>query len=156
MRPDRIIVGEARRRLQAETLFEGIHTGHSVYSTFHANDAEEAVIRLTNPPIGLPKNILPALSLIIAQFRNRRTGVRRTFQLAEIMKDGSLNILMQYNPRTDQMTREQADADLQEKTAVLQYLVKNNLTTVEQVGRVMSEYYTDHDTMMRVLGRKAK
>ena len=175
MRPDRIIVGEVRRRLQAETLFEGIHTGHSVYSTFHANDAEEAVIRLTNPPIGLPKNILPALSLIIAQFRNRRTGVRRTFQLAEIMKDGSLNILMQYNPRTDQMervneskvifnqlitmtgmTREQADADLQEKTAVLQYLVKNNLTTVEQVGRVMSEYYTDHDTLMRVLGRKAK
>ncbi|MDO8480261.1 MAG: ATPase, T2SS/T4P/T4SS family, partial [Nanoarchaeota archaeon] len=88
MRPDRIIVGEVRKKVQAETLFEAIHTGHSVYSTFHANDADEAVIRITNPPIGLPKNVLPAISLIIVQFRNRRTGVRRTFQLAEIMKDG--------------------------------------------------------------------
>ncbi|MDO8481153.1 MAG: hypothetical protein Q7S65_05070, partial [Nanoarchaeota archaeon] len=88
---------------------------------------------------------------------------------------GSLNLLMQYNPRNDQlekvndskvifntlitatgMTREQIDADIQEKIAVLQHLVKNNLTSVEQVGHVMSDYYTDHEGLMRDLGRKAK
>src|SRR3989338_3425436 len=38
MRPDRIVVGEIRRKQEAETLFEAMHTGHSVYATLHAND----------------------------------------------------------------------------------------------------------------------
>ena len=37
MRPDRILVGEIRRKREAEVLFEAIHTGHSVYATVHAN-----------------------------------------------------------------------------------------------------------------------
>ena len=39
MRPDRIIMGEIRRKAEAEVLFEAMHTGHSVYGTFHANKA---------------------------------------------------------------------------------------------------------------------
>ena len=71
MRPDRIIVGEIRRQKEAEVLFEAIHTGHSVYATVHANDAKETINRLTNPPINVPRIMLPAISLIIVQFRNR-------------------------------------------------------------------------------------
>src|SRR3989344_2782881 len=33
MRPDRIILGEMRKKDQAEVLFEAMHTGHSVYAT---------------------------------------------------------------------------------------------------------------------------
>src|SRR3989344_5281831 len=54
MRPDRIILGEIRRKGEAEVLFEAMHTGHSVYGTFHANDAHETVMRLINPPIDVP------------------------------------------------------------------------------------------------------
>ncbi|PIN85570.1 MAG: hypothetical protein COV47_01365, partial [Candidatus Diapherotrites archaeon CG11_big_fil_rev_8_21_14_0_20_37_9] len=39
-RPDRIIVGETRSQKDAEVMFEAMHTGHSVYTTFHANTAE--------------------------------------------------------------------------------------------------------------------
>ena len=77
MRPDRIIVGEIRRKAEAEVLFEAMHTGHSVYGTLHANNVKETINRLTNPPIDLPKQILSALSLIVVQHINRRTGRRR-------------------------------------------------------------------------------
>ena len=60
MRPDRIILGEMRKKEEAMVLFEAMHTGHSVYATVHANNAEETVNRLTNPPIEVPKALLPA------------------------------------------------------------------------------------------------
>ncbi|MBR9703188.1 CpaF family protein, partial [Candidatus Woesearchaeota archaeon] len=103
MRPDRILVGEVRRQQEAETLFEAIHTGHSVYATFHANNAKQTVERLTNPPISVPPIMLPAISLIIVQFRNRRTGGRRTFQIAEILPDSTPNVILQYDPKKDKL-----------------------------------------------------
>ena len=168
MRPDRILVGEVRRKVEAETLFEAIHTGHSVYATFHANNADQTVERLTNPPIDVPKVMLPAISLIIVQFRNRRTGTRRTFQIAEILDDATPNILMQYDQKKDElvwknkskslfanlrlytgMSDAEIKRDLAEKEKVLQYLLKNDITNVDDVGRVIAEYYTDPENMMR-------
>src|SRR6056297_296808 len=70
MRPDRILVGEIRRQKEAEVLLEAMHTGHSVYATIHANNADEVITRLTNPPIDIPKPMISSLSLIIVQNRN--------------------------------------------------------------------------------------
>ena len=167
MRPDRILVGEVRRKTEAETLFEAIHTGHSVYATFHANNVDETLNRLMNPPIDVPKTMMPAISLIIVQFRNRRTGIRRTFQLAEINPDATARVLMQYNPKKDILfnknksktlintlqlytgnTPKEIRSMLLEKQRVLKYLIKNNINTVDSVGRVMAEYYTDKDNLM--------
>ncbi len=168
MRPDRILVGEVRRKMEAETLFEAIHTGHSVYATFHANSADETVQRLTNPPIDVPATMLPAISLLIIQFRNRRTGTRRTFQIAEILPDASANLLMQYNPKTDKLSEVnksralfstlklftgfsdvEIKKDLLEKQKILEYLVKNKIDTVDGVGRIMAEYYTNKENLMK-------
>ena len=49
MRPDRILVGEIRRKGEPEVLFEAIHTGHRVYARIHANNVNEAITRTTNP-----------------------------------------------------------------------------------------------------------
>jgi len=168
MRPDRIIVGEVRRKREAETLFEAIHTGHSVYATFHANNAEQTVDRLTHAPIDVPPILLPAISLIIVQFRNRRIGTRRTFQIAEILEDATVNTLMQYDQAADKLVKKnpskslfkslklytgmsdsQIRQDLDEKERVLNYMVKLNITDVDDVGRVVAEYYTDKDNMMK-------
>ncbi|MCK5281943.1 MAG: CpaF family protein [Nanoarchaeota archaeon] len=167
MRPDRIIVGEVRKREQAETLFEAIHTGHSCYATFHANNAEEAIVRLTNPPVSVPKTMLPAISMLLVQYRNRRTGLRRTFQIAEITKKGDANVLYQYNPRTDNMaavnksttlfntlelftgnTTQELNQIMKGKIKVLKYLTSNNLDSIEQVGKIMALYYTEYDYLM--------
>jgi len=160
MRPDRIIVGEIRRKKEAEVLFEAMHTGHSVYGTIHANTAQETVIRLTNPPIDIPKLLLPALSLIVVQNRNRRTGKRRTLQIAELTEIGDPTVLYQYNARTDQLmehtqsstmistlelytgyTRDQLHKDIQQKIQILQQLQERNITDLNQIGLIIARYY---------------
>jgi archaeal flagellar protein FlaI len=170
MRPDRILVGEIRRQKQAETLFEAIHTGHSCYATFHANNVDETINRLTHPPINVPSTLLPAISMIIVQFRNRRTGVRRTFQIAEILPDAKSNLLLQYDAKTDILkksnkskslidtlqlytgnSKKEIDRLLKDKSDVLSYLVKNDLSGVDQVGRVMAEYYTNKNSLMKLI-----
>jgi len=167
MRPDRIIVGEIRRKREAEVLFEAIHTGHSVYATVHANDARETITRLTNPPIDIPKSLLPAISMIVVQYRNRRTGVRKTFQIAEITPDSEPNVLIQLDIRKGILkkvanskvllstielftgfTRSELNSSLNEKEAILKWIVKNDINTVDTVGRIMAEYYTNKDNLM--------
>ncbi|MFC1753258.1 type II/IV secretion system ATPase subunit [Thermoproteota archaeon] len=167
MRPDRILVGEVRRAREAETLFEAIHTGHSCYATFHANDVHETINRLIHAPINVPKTLLPAISMIIVQFRNRRTGLRRTFQIAEITRDSEARLLKQYDAKKDillnvnkskilmdQLTLytgkslQELSHDLSEKERILKWLVKHRIKNMNHVGRVMAEYYTDPDRLL--------
>ncbi|PIN79070.1 hypothetical protein COY26_04255 [Candidatus Woesearchaeota archaeon CG_4_10_14_0_2_um_filter_33_10] len=160
MRPDRIIVGEIRRKREAEVLFEAMHTGHSVYATLHANNARETIVRMTNPPIEIPKLMLPALSLIVVQHRDRRIGVRRTLQIAEVLPNGDPNVLLQLDAQKDQLnqineskvlmdtinlytglTIEEIKEDIDEKINILKWLVSNNITNIHQMGLIFAKYY---------------
>jgi flagellar protein FlaI len=160
MRPDRIAVGEIRRKEEAEVLMEAMHTGHSVYGTFHANTAEEAVIRLTNEPIKLSKPTLSSLGAFLVQNRDRRTGKRRVLQIAEITPEGDPHIVVQYDARQDTqvkkenqerlyntlniytgMTPEEIEQDIQNKMAILKWLVKNDISDINQIGIIMAKYY---------------
>ena len=160
MRPDRIIVGEIRRRKEAEVLFEAMHTGHSVYGTLHANNVRETVNRLTNPPIDLPKQLISALSLIVVQHINRRTGKRRTLQIAEVLPNGDPRVLMQFSPVRDALeivneplaivetlnlytglSKQEIYLDMQAKIKILQWLVAKNINDVNKIGLIMSKYY---------------
>nr|MCK4929957.1 CpaF family protein [Nanoarchaeota archaeon] len=160
MRPDRIIVGEIRRKREAEVLLEAMHTGHSVYSTLHANNAEEVITRLTNPPIGVPKPMMASLSMIIVQNRNRRTGKRRTLQIAELTPTGDPRILMKLNISKDGLeqvaksetmmerlklytglSEEEITFDLKEKIRILKWMIKRGVTNVNDIGLVIAKYY---------------
>ncbi|MBW2990472.1 Flp pilus assembly complex ATPase component TadA [Candidatus Woesearchaeota archaeon] len=160
MRPDRIIVGEIRRKREAEVLLEAMHTGHSVYATLHANNAEEVITRLTNPPIEVPKPMIAALSMIVIQNRNRRTGRRRTLQVAEITSTGDPRLLMKLNVTKDAleevakskimmerlklytgMTDEEIINDLKEKIRILKWIVSKNISDVDKIGLIIAKYY---------------
>jgi flagellar protein FlaI len=160
MRPDRVVVGEIRRKREAEVLFEAMHTGHSVYATLHANNAEETIQRLVNPPIEIPAQMLSAISLICVQYRNRRTGNRVTLQLAEVDKEGNSNVIMQYNVSKQEMnflqtprrlfdtitlytgmTEDQIRTDLEDKKEILQWLVSKNINDIHKIGSIMAHYY---------------
>jgi archaeal flagellar protein FlaI len=170
MRPDRIIVGEIRRKKEAEVLFEAMHTGHSVYATLHANTVHEAIVRLTTEPIGIAKPLLSAVDLIFVQNRNRRTGTRRTFQLAEILENGEFNLLFSYDFKKDSLvkanplsefynrlnlfaglSKEEVNNEIDDKIKVLKYFTKNNITNNEEIAMMINYYYINKKFLMNKL-----
>src|SRR3989338_1293457 len=172
MRPDRIVVGEVRRKREAEVLFEAMHTGHSVYATLHANDSKEVIDRLTNPPIDVPKTLLPSISLLVIMYRNRRTGIRRVYQVSEVLRDSTPNVLMQYDARQDKLlnagsssrvfpelemqtglTAEQLNNDLKEKAEILKWLVRKNIDDMNGIGKVVATYYTNREGLLNFIKR---
>jgi archaeal flagellar protein FlaI len=164
MRPDRIIIGEVRRREQAETMFEAMHTGHSVYTTMHADTVQQIVRRLLEPPIAIPRTEAEALQLLIVQFRDRRRNIRRTLELAEVLQGGKetldINYIYRWRPRTDTfekvntsirvyedlnlhtgMTQAEIEHDLANKQEILQWLVDFNIDNINHFGQLMMIYY---------------
>jgi flagellar protein FlaI len=173
MRPDRIIVGEVRRKEQAEAMFETMHTGHSVYATMHADTVEQVERRLLEPPIAIPKSELGALHLIIVQYRDRRTGRRRTLELAEVLSaEGDdntveLNYLYRWRPRSDTfekinesirlmqelnlhtgMTTAEIKKDLKDKEEILKWLIKHQIKEVDLVGKITKIYYATPEVII--------
>lgn len=177
MRPDRIILGEIRRREEAQVLFEAMHTGHSVYATVHADSIAETISRLSNPPISVPKNLLPVVDLNIVMFRDRRKGIRRTFQVGEFIpsQEGSHmdvkpNVIFRQKPGTDELVKHSSpvniyeniskhtglshqdiEKDMQIKKAILAYMVKHNISNIESVGKILNQYYIDPDMVINVV-----
>ncbi len=183
MRPDRVVFGEIRRQREAEVLFEAMHTGHSVYSTVHADTADQVKQRLTNPPIDLPEAMLESLHLLLVQYRHRRLNIRRTFEVAEIVptykETGetlvNVNVLYRWKPKTDKleklwtssrifdeielhtgMSDKEVDSDLKEKQAVLEWLMKNKITSVNTVGKVIADYYDDKPRVVGIAQKNKK
>lgn len=178
MRPDRIVVGEIRKKEDAETLFEALMTGHSVYATLHAETAQQVVKRLLSEPIDLPDIEISALDLIITAFRQRRSGVRRVLELSEVTEhyiagkmELKTNNLFEWRPRTDQiertinvsqrienklqlysgLTHDEIKADLEEKERVLNWLMAHNINNVNRIGLMASTYYTRKDELMEIV-----
>nr|EGQ39636.1 MAG: Flp pilus assembly protein, ATPase CpaF [Candidatus Nanosalinarum sp. J07AB56] len=164
MRPDRILVGEIREEKQAEVLFEAMHTGHSVYSTLHADDAEQTVRRLVNPPIDVPKTMVTSVDLNVVMFRDRRRNYRRVMEVAEVVENQSgeaeENVVYKWDSDTDEtnkiskagrvyeklrtftgMDAEEIDQNIQEKQDILEWMVENGVDSVDGVGKTVAEYY---------------
>ena len=179
MRPDRIVVGEVRRRKQAEAMFEAMHTGHSVYATMHADTVQQVKRRLIEPPIQIPKAEIEALQLILIQYRDRRRGMRRTLELAEVLsgegKDLGLNYLYRWQPRTDTfekvkesirivedlnlhtgMTPKEINNDLEEKKLILNWMLNNNIKGVDKVGTIMRYYYKTPTILLDAVNKNKK
>ena len=169
-RPDRLVVGEIRRQREAEVLFEAMHTGHSVYSTIHADNAGDTVTRLINPPVNIPKAMLDAVSGIVVQFRHRRLGIRRTLEFAEVLRGGDVNVIARWDLKTDTvkeinelstladtlslyagMTRQEIVDEVAEKTKVLRWMLKNHIKDVDSVGLVIAKYYHNSSELMEIV-----
>ncbi len=176
MRPDRVLVGEIRRKEEAEVLFEAMHTGHAAYATFHAERAKQVLRRLSNPPISIPDIMLESLHLIVIMYRQRKLGIRRVLEICEVLpKRGretkvELNTLYMWDAKHDEvigvnrrvrlkedielhtgLTEREVDEDLREKQKVLDYLLSHQIKSVDAVGKVICEYYRDKEYVLDVV-----
>jgi hypothetical protein len=118
--------------------------------------------------------MLDAVHLNLVMFRNRRLGVRRVLQIAEFVpeKRGAeeflrANVLYRWRPSSDEIVKNsesirfedelslhtgmnfQAIRDeIKTKQQILDWMVTNNLHNINQVGRVMAEYYMDEEKVL--------
>ena len=179
MRPDRIIVGEVRRHEEAEVLFEAMHTGHSVYSTLHANTADEVRRRLVTPPLNIPETLLESLHLVMVQFRHRKRGIRRTLEVAEVLPSAegtaTMRSIYKWRPGADSfgqvkdsirvipeiqlfsgMSESELKEELKLKEDIITWLVKNHVNNTDAIGRVVGEYYTNEDRVTEAVRKNRK
>ncbi|MGA3020730.1 MAG: ATPase, T2SS/T4P/T4SS family [Candidatus Micrarchaeales archaeon] len=173
-RPDVMLVGEVRTKKDAETLFEAIHTGHAVYGTVHADNAQDTIVRMTNPPIDVPKMMLNAFGGVLALFRHRRLGIRRVLEFAEMLRSGDLNVIYRWDMRNDTFsqiaeisrisetislyggyTREELEKNLEDKKVVLDWMVKKNVLNVDDAGFVVASYYRNPEKMVKFANEDA-
>jgi len=172
-RPNYIIVGEVRGK-ETYTMFQAMATGHTTYSTMHADSVKSMVNRLENPPINTPRILLSALNNVIIQVQARTDKgiVRRLKQVLEIVgfepetNELITNTVYEWDPGTDKFvfkghsflfdkimevrnyTHDEMDAEFQRRVAVIHYLVENKINDHRQLWRLVSGYYKDPNEVL--------
>ncbi|MFA6049527.1 MAG: ATPase, T2SS/T4P/T4SS family [Candidatus Micrarchaeia archaeon] len=168
MRPDRLIVGEVRGS-EAETLFTAMNIGHrGTMGTLHANSDRDAVKRLENAPMDVPRALLPLVDVVVVQHRinDRRKGLlRRVTQVSEVSRiedQIALNEIYKWDPREDEIYRTDSTSESLEKLAkatgsnvnalkeelgrrrdLIKYLIERNISTPADVAQFMQAYYSE-------------
>ncbi|KAB1187724.1 MULTISPECIES: type II/IV secretion system ATPase subunit [Haloferax] len=108
-RPEYLLVGEIRTEERvALTFFHSIATGHTAYTTFHADSSQGVVHRMRNEPLGVPAQMLSDLDIISVQKQIHLDGdrTRRNIAVTEITgvdEDGEVELrdVFKRNPTND-------------------------------------------------------
>ncbi|MEM4142628.1 MAG: type II/IV secretion system ATPase subunit [Candidatus Bathyarchaeia archaeon] len=109
-RPNLILVGEVRGE-EAYVLFQALATGHGGLCTLHAEDVEAAITRLTQPPMNIPRGIIPLMNCVIVvkqvkmptfvSLNRKMSSSRRFIRISEIDSTCAVNDVFTWNPSTD-------------------------------------------------------
>ncbi len=177
-RPEYIIVGEIRGR-EAYVLFQAMATGHTTYSTVHADSTKSLIHRLEGEPINIPRIMLQSLDVVclqtISRVKNKRA--RRCKQVIEIIdidpttKEILTNEVFRWDPIEDTFTysgksyvleqirnetnqsREEITAELKQRARVLEWMVEHDVHLFEEVASLTAQYYEHpHEVLNKVKG----
>ena len=174
-RPEYIVVGEVRGQ-EAVTLFQAMNTGHTTYSTMHADSVQTVINRLENEPINVPRPMVASLDLLCVQVLTRHEDkrVRRIKTLAEIegidQRTGELDYSNTFawdaeedsfrQRNSDLLEEIQADrgwtrsellGELKDRKAVLSYLWAEEITDYRRFTAWVNRYYADKDRVMETV-----
>jgi flagellar protein FlaI len=167
-RPNYIIVGEVRGK-ETYTMFQAMATGHTTFSTMHADSVKGMVNRLENPPINCPRILLTALRNVIIQ-THARVGmdmVRRIKQLIEIVgfepetNELISNTVYEWDQASDKfvfkghsflfdkimemknLTHEELMQEFERRVDIVKYMVAKDITDHREIWGLIREYYKD-------------
>ena len=175
-RPDYIVMGEIRGE-EGRTLFQVMSTGHTTYTTFHADNVGEVLKRFTTDPINVSKTMFTALDLVSVQTQTRVQGskVRRNKSLTEInhydAENDEINVqdVYQWQAETDEFLHmgdsntlqeimfdrgwdaERLNEELLKRRAVLAYLIDRGLDTYTQVAATFQAFINDPETILSLM-----
>jgi flagellar protein FlaI len=167
-RPNYIIVGEVRGK-ETYTMFQAMATGHTTYSTMHADSVKGMVNRLENPPINCPRILLTALRNVIIQI-HARVGmdmVRRIKQLIEIVgfepetNELITNTVYEWDQGKDKfifkghsflfdkimemknLTHEGMMDEFNRRVDIIRYMVSKNIEDHVEIWNLIKTYYRE-------------
>jgi len=175
-RPDYIVMGEVRGE-EGRVLFQVMSTGHTTYTTFHADSVGEVIKRFTTDPINVSKTLFTALDLVSIQTQTRVDGnkVRRNKTLTEIneysAEHDEINVrdVYEWQAETDEFLQmgnsntleelkfdrgwrqERLDEELFKRKVVLAYLINTGLNTYTEVAATIQAFINDPDTIMALI-----
>jgi flagellar protein FlaI len=171
-RPEYIIVGEVRGE-EAITLFQAMNTGHTTFSTMHADSVQTVINRLENEPINVPRPMVQSLDILCVQVLGRSDGerVRRAKTLAEIegidQRTGELDYSNAYAWQSEGDYFEDSNSDLLDeireergwsqsellreldnRQRFLRYLQEQSITDYRRFTAMVNKYYADSEAVM--------
>ncbi|MFB6161990.1 MAG: type II/IV secretion system ATPase subunit [Halococcoides sp.] len=174
-RPEYIIVGEVRGE-EAITLFQAMNTGHTTFSTIHADSVQMTINRLENEPINVPRAMVASLDLLCVQVLTRRDDerVRRIRTLAEIegidRRTGDIDYTesFQYDGSTDSFertitglideivdergwSRSRVLDELRQRSRYLDALQRRGVDDYRRFTARINEYYADREAALQSL-----
>lgn len=171
-RPEYIVVGEVRGD-EAMTLFQAMNTGHTTYSTMHADSVQTVINRLENDPINVPRAMIQSLDILCVQTLTHvgDERVRRNRVIAEIegidQRTGDLDYstAFEWNPTDDEFeqrdsavlneireergwSRSELLRELRNRKQVLQYLTERDVTDYRRFTALVNEYYANPERVI--------
>ncbi len=167
-RPNYIIVGEVRGA-ETYTMFQAMATGHTTYSTMHADSIISMIHRLENPPINCPRILMTALNTVIIQksVRLKDEMARRITQITEIVgfepetNELITNVAFEWDSDRDvhrykghsylfdkimtmkNMTHDEMMEELERRTDIVRYWVKKRFVDYRDIWHDIADYYKD-------------
>jgi flagellar protein FlaI len=152
-----------------------MNTGHTTYSTMHADSVQTAINRLENEPINVPRAMIQSLDILCVQTLTHvgDSRARRNRVIAEIegidQRTGDLDYSQAFSWDSETDTFSRADSvvldqiqddrgwsrsellsEYRDRKRVLGYLVERGVSDYRTFTAVVNEYYAYPD---RVLDR---
>ncbi len=176
--PDYVIVGETRGK-EAYVMFQGMASGHTSFSTFHANSVDAVIKRLTSPPIDLSPILIESLNVvtIMTHAKEKESAARRVKEIVEIISVDSrteevkTNIVFLWNPANDITEKinesqlipkiveakggniEGAKEDLERRKSVLEWLVSKDMKDYLEFGNYINMFYKEPEKLFQMMGK---
>ncbi|MDD5473316.1 MAG: ATPase, T2SS/T4P/T4SS family [Candidatus Methanoperedens sp.] len=175
-RPEYLLVGEVRGK-EALTLFQAMSTGHTTFSTMHADSVSGAIHRLENPPISVPRTMIQALNIISIQSQTYVKGkrARRNMKLVEITdidpttRNIRTNDIFAWDALTDKfhrvgeskamndlmIRRGWSNSDLKKELVnrqkILEFMVNNKITDFNAISTIIHDYQVSPEKILKKL-----
>ncbi|PTD93635.1 secretion system protein E [archaeon SCG-AAA382B04] len=175
-RPEYVVVGEVRGE-EAYVLFQAMSTGHTTFSTMHADSIETVVHRLENPPLNVPRAMMEALDIASIQILTRAGGerVRRCRNIVEVVgldpysEELITNNVFSWIPSRDEfrysgtshlfeeimeekgMSEDEIKEELERRQEIVEWMRMKDVRHYEDVAKIVVGYYREPKKTMKIV-----
>jgi flagellar protein FlaI len=178
-RPEYILVGEIRGK-EAYVLFQAMATGHTTYSTVHADSVKALIHRMEGKPINIPRSMLQSLDIVLIQSNVKRDGknTRRCRQIVELLnvdvetREVLTNTVFFWQPADDtfsysgksyileelrtqlDLSRKEMLEELERRAEILEWMHRFTIREFTDVSQIILTYAETPDTLLEDIHKR--